>query len=1097
MLRVVSSTSAAARLGAARRFLKELPVASEVLVIGATRGAADDFVRSIAREAGATFGLTRLSLTECASRAADTLAATRRRAPSTTAGAEAVAARAVFECAGALRYFTPVAAMPGFSKALARTVHELRLAGVNAASLAGHDPATADIGQLLARVETEFGRAAVDDRAELFRLATSAVTQGNAPWAGLPIVLLDVPLDAAVEREFVTALAARASQLLATVPAGDDVPAALWSGLGATLERVDDAASAASDLVHLRRHVFTVERPPQRARKGDVRMFSAPGEGREAIEIVRRLLDEAQRGVPFDRMAVFLRTPSHYLGLLEHACDRGGVPAYFDRGIRRPDPAGRAFVALLSCAVEGLSAKRFDEYLSLGQVPQVDVRSVVRSVRLQPDEVRLKADTTDDPESPEEIANEETTIPDSDDEAVIAGTLRSPWKWEELVVESAVVGGRTRADGGARWRRRLTGLAADYTLRIDELKRDEPESARIARFERDLKNLQHLRQFALPIVDEMSAWPEQATWGEWLDRFVALAGRAIRRPERVLKTMESLRPMAAVGPVGLEEVRDVLRDRLVMLDWEPASRRYGRVFIGTPHQARGRTFAVVFVPGLAERVVPQRPHEDPLLLDDRRRALGASLVAQDDRKNAERLLLKLSIGAAEERLYLSYPRLDVAETRARVPSFYALDVIRAITGEIPDHRQLARESAEEAGASLAWPAPKDPTQAIDDLEHDLASLKPLLESRDPASVRGHAHYLLQLNDALRRSVISRWARGRSAWSQADGLIRVAPALKTALEKQRLSNRPYSLSALQRYAACPYQFLLATIYRLEPREEPEPLVRLDPLTRGSLFHKAQAEFYRDMKKAGALPVTREGVATASKAVEAALERVADEYKEQLAPAIERVWRDEIDELRRDLGIWVQKMVPEKDAKDAAAWIPEYFEFSFGLSDEGRDERSLKDPITVDGRFVLRGSVDLIERTAAGDMLRITDHKTGKNRSNKDLIIGGGAVLQPVLYSAAVEQGLGQKVAAGRLYYCTTPGGFADHAIPINDYNRNQGLQALAIVDRAIEQGFLVAAPSDRACTWCDFRPVCGPREEERVTRKSGDRIADLEALREMR
>ena len=37
---------------------------------------------------------------------------------------------------------------------------------------------------------------------------------------------------------------------------------------------------------------------------------------------------------------------------------------------------------------------------------------------------------------------------------------------------------------------------------------------------------------------------------------------------------------------------------------------------------------------------------------------------------------------------------------------------------------------------------------------------PLLESRDPSSVRGHAHYLLQLNDALRRSVISRWARGR-------------------------------------------------------------------------------------------------------------------------------------------------------------------------------------------------------------------------------------------------------------------------------------------------------------------------------------------------
>ena len=1005
-----------------------------------------------------------------------------------------MAARAVFDsiAAGELTYFTPVASMPGFSKALARTVHELRLAGINATQLAGGDAATADIGHLLARIEAQFGHAAVDDRAALFQLATAAVTSGRVRWADLPLVLLDVPLDAAIERAFVAALAARTPAMLATVPEGDDVPAATLVRLGAELERVDDAANPSSDLAHLRRHVFTVERPPRREQTGDVRLFSAPGEGREAIEIVRRMLDEAGRGVPFDQMAVFLRTPQHYLGLLEHACHRGGVPAYFDRGIRRPDPAGRAFIALLSCAVEGLSAKRFDEYLSLGQVPQVTPATDHRPPATVPrDELFAAREEPEDVESPEDVAATDDGVPDSDEEAVISGTLRSPWKWEELVVESAVVGGRTRAHGGERWRRRLDGLKNDYELRIKALEREEPESARIGRYTRDLKNLGHLRHFALPIVDALAAWPDRTTWGEWLDRFAALAETSLRRPDRVLETLASLRPMADVGPVGLEEVRDVLRDRLVMLDWEPPARRYGRVFIGTPHQARGRTFKVVFVPGLAERVVPQRPHEDPLLLDDRRQALGGELVGQEDRKNAERLLLKLSIGAAEDGLYLSYPRLDVAETRARVPSFYALDVVRAITGEIPDHRQLASDAAAEAGASLAWPAPKDPNRAIDDLEHDLASLKPLLESRDPASVRGHAHYLLQLNESLRRSVISRWARGRTAWSQADGLIRVAPALKTAIDKQRLANRPYSLSALQRFSACPYQFLLATIYRLEPREEPEPLVRLDPLTRGSLFHRAQAEFYRDMRKAGALPVTPDRVATASQAVDAALTRVAAEYEEQLAPAIPRVWRDEIDELRRDLGIWVQKMA------DDAAWVPEYFEFSFGLSDEGRDERSLKDPITIDGRFVLRGSVDLIERSAAGDVLRVTDHKTGKNRSNKDLIIGGGGVLQPVLYSAAVEEGLGKRVDAGRLYYCTTPGGFADHSIPINDYNRAQGLHALTIIDRAIEQGFLVAAPSDRACTWCDFRPVCGPREEERVKHKAADKIADLEALRSMR
>jgi CRISPR/Cas system-associated exonuclease Cas4 (RecB family) len=279
--------------------------------------------------------------------------------------------------------------------------------------------------------------------------------------------------------------------------------------------------------------------------------------------------------------------------------------------------------------------------------------------------------------------------------------------------------------------------------------------------------------------------------------------------------------------------------------------------------------------------------------------------------------------------------------------------------------------------------------------------------------------------------------------------------------------------------------------LEPWEEPEPLVRMDPLTRGSLFHKVQAEFLRAMDRDGRLPVALETLAEAARLLDRTLESVAKEYEERLAPAIERVWRDEIAELGRDLGIWLRKLASER------TWIPKYFEFSFGLSDEGRDPRSLEQPVVVDGRFILRGSVDVIEHRADLGMYRITDHKTGKNRSNKDLIIGGGTVLQPVLYSAAIEQGLGVHVVEGRLFYCTTAGGFAEHAIPINDYTKRQGLEVLEIVDRAVENGFLVAAPAERACTWCDFRPICGPREEERIKRKAKDRLADLEALRSMR
>src|SRR5262249_18150401 len=258
------------------------------------------------------------------------------------------------------------------------------------------------------------------------------------------------------------------------------------------------------------------------------------------------------------------------------------------------------------------------------------------------------------------------------------------------------------------------------------------------------------------------------------------------------------------------------------------------------------------------------------------------------------------------------------------------------------------------------------------------------------SVKGHAHYLLDLNDALKRSITARYLRGLRKWTPSDGLIRVTDNTRAMFAKQRLGARPYSMSALQRFASCPYQFLLATIYRLEPWDEPEPLVRMDPLTRGSLFHEVQAGLYRALQKDGKLPIVPADVPAARRVLDQVLDRVAAEYEDQLAPAIERVWRDEIDEVRRDLSIWIRRIA------DDAGWTPEYFEFSFGLSDQGRDPRSLKDPVVVDGRFRLHGSVDLIERDPARDVLRVTDHKTGKNRSNPDLIVGGGAVLQPVLY-----------------------------------------------------------------------------------------------------
>src|SRR5262245_7658208 len=131
-LRVVQSGSVRIRLREAHRFVSQFPAGTEILLLGASRGAVDDLSRALLMEKGATFGLHRLSFTQLAARLAASDLAARGEAPASTLGYEAVAARSSFEATRdeTLDYFAAVSSTPGFPKALARTLNELRLAGV-------------------------------------------------------------------------------------------------------------------------------------------------------------------------------------------------------------------------------------------------------------------------------------------------------------------------------------------------------------------------------------------------------------------------------------------------------------------------------------------------------------------------------------------------------------------------------------------------------------------------------------------------------------------------------------------------------------------------------------------------------------------------------------------------------------------------------------------------------------------------------------------------------------------------------------------------------------------------------------------------------
>jgi len=1052
-----------------------MPAGTEALVIAASREAADDLVRGISLGRGATFGVHRLTLNRLAGLLANDHLNTHGLAPAAGLAIEAITARVVHRLKGkgALAYFEPVIDRPGFPRALARTISELRLNRISRNALKGKGGAADALANALDEFDAEMKAAKLADRTSILIAATDSLRANHPPrFAGIPCVMLDVAIETALESALIAALCSRAPSFLATIPAGDELTQSFLEDALKTeiIELARGEASQDNSLRRLQDHLFS-NAPVESKLDGTVSVVSAPGEMHEAVEIARRIQDGARRGVAFDRIAVLCHVGERYGPYLEEALNRAGIPAYFATGTRRPEPGGRALLQLLWCASENLSAKCFAEYLSLAQVPDPDATIASADAFTLPEAEVFSAPLATDLILPPPLP--ETEPPEVSPVPVVEGTLKAPWRWEQLLVESAVIGGRDR------WQRRLAGVEAELRRKRSEL---PPEEG--GWIDRQLIDLDHLKTVALPIIDKLAAHPISATWREWLDYLRELTTLAVRDSGPVLSALAELEPMAPVGPLGLDEVRTVLSERLGRLEARPSKRRYGHVFVAPPAYARGMEFDLVIVPGLAERMFPKKLTEDPILSDAIRRRVSADLKTQSTRSDAERLALRLAAGAATRSAMFSYPRVDLDQGRPRVPSFYTLELMRAAEGRLPGFAELARRAACEQATRLGWPAPENENVAIDTAEFDLAVLNKLV-GKDPEETIGAAHYLLneESNPHLPRALRARARRWRPKWTSADGLVDPGPGAMQALERHQISTgangRAYSPTALENFSKCPYKFMLQAIFRLEPREEAEALEAIDPLTRGSLTHEIQFEILTRLRDLRLLPVTSAKLEAAQAELEHLVDDVAERWRDDLAPAIERVWKDGIDAIRADLREWLRRA-----SQDPQKFCPERFELAFGLKNRDHaDPASSKDPIEIAGGLQLRGSIDLVERSADG-VLRVTDHKTGKVRAQKNFIIAGGKTLQPVLYALAAERLLAEPVRSGRLYYCTATGNYEERIVEIDETARATALDFVATLDDALKAGFLPAAPEPRECDWCNFRRVCGPYEEQRMRIKAG-------------
>lgn len=931
--------------------------------------------------------------------------------------------------------------------ALARTLVALRAGGVDgdrlqaavAAAVTGEDRARVRAVASLHRAFTAEVENRFADGVTLLRAAADALP--GASWLKDAEVLVvdDLELDPA-ERAFVAALARTLPvRMLAqdAPPAVADGGFAAWAS-GHRIARVPWADSPLAPLApppppaglaRLRARLFeTPEGPP--IDDNSVELVTAAGEAAEVKSVVRRLLREAARGVPFEEMGVVLPRPDTYAPLFTDLLARLGIPHQIHPSL--PLTGGRAtrsLLLLLRC--RGLGRAEVMEFLTFAPIPFA------------------------------ELLGSETRV----DLA----------RWDAISREAGIV------SDYLRW---MVGLRAYVDTAAREIE-GEQDAWRRQRAERNIADGESLLRLVELLSTTLEALDGVAGWTDWSARLHSTCTQWIA-PQADSEKLSAV--LADIG--GLEvfghntawsEVERLLQVRVEWEKLEAPPVTAGAVHLGAFDAIAGLPFRVVAIPGLVEGGFPGAFRLDPFLLDHEREALAAAPAAKapagqltlfggpatddtpaaaverplptaQDRLTEARRLFHRALRQARERLVLSYPRADARSGRERVPSLFFAAAASALAGEPLGAARLLAMTNE------------------DDL--DALPLEDALDAgeRDRIRVRRGGPQAVLAIAAGAPSFKGAHLAGHERWSKAvtahDGLVAdLPPALARRLDPLTAA-RPVSASGLARYASCGFQYLMQDVLRVEPLVEPAERLGLDALEKGLLFHEVAEHFLREARDAGRLPV-RDDDETRTRLLDRAraeVERLVAGTPPRHRLVWDMHWRSFEDLLLR----WLAR-----EAKNADSGRPAHFEVGFGMRGNRTNERHLEEPLAIDlgeGRVLrVQGKIDRIDERPDGALM-LRDYKTGRAPRDDNQVFKGGRQLQiPFYVLAAARIFPGAKVEHAFLDY-------VDGGRPIAfDPVRTSGepfLDLLRTLTGAIAAGRFVQEPG--ACRFCDFKAACGPQ-----------------------
>ncbi|MGA3211920.1 MAG: PD-(D/E)XK nuclease family protein [Terriglobales bacterium] len=811
-----------------------------------------------------------------------------------------------------------------------------------------------------------------------------------------------------------------------------------WLSQGAAEEGVA-AEEATRDLTALRRHIFKssaggaapTTAGDTRAATGDesVRVLSCPHEVSEAREIAREAIRlKRDCGIEFTDMAVLVRDSETYLPLMAATFGQVGVPFYLRDGLPLDRSGiGRSLLALLRLPEADYRRGEVMQWLTLGVVAS---------------------------EAPLTL-------------------------WDRLSAQAGIV------EGESQWREKLQGLVDAYEAKLKKSGKEEREDGEIRRnrLEFWLGTARELQAFALSLLQQLNDWRRQTTWAALADAATAMLC-SYHRPgaerDQVQEEIAKLAELDRLGePASSSDFVEAVASALAATSRQEGKLERTGVHLLSLASARHTRFRVVFIPGLVERSFPQAGRQDPILLDDERRALSAAtggatgLPLKSLRPQEERLLFLLGLEAARERVVLTEPRADATSGAEKSPSNFLLSSLECLEG-----RPFTREDLHRSGAARVQVVPNsamlhhDAGSAMDAREFDLSKVADCLASRQPEASR----YLEQVLPGFACAVTAEQAQwGSDRLTAYDGLLG-SEECRQALAGDFPDDHVYSPTALETYATCPYHFFLQHVLKLKELEEPEAIEELDALSKGNLYHHILEDFYREMQANGHLPLVVNDLELYNNAIARLGQRRFKETEQAGLAGPAATWELDQKLILEDLRHYVLVEIDR-----GGALLPQEFEMCFGMGESPVLE--VATPVTT---LRFRGKVDRLDLSADRKSARVIDYKSGSwpisARVNADL--AGGTELQLPLYLLAAKMfypEISLPDSSAEYYYVTQKGGrkarqFRGAELAAKDQDFRAMLQAIVTGCR---NGIFPRCPEVKRfpqCGKCEFTRIGDPRRE---------------------